>query len=188
MIQLKDISVEELFNLPENQFLEYQRILSNLKPKPFFGHFKSTEFIDLNFGEVSEIMESLDTLEGLTNVFCSVFKMKQSHFKNGKCTDFFYAFNWIKSQIKQIQETEEFAFNHKDFSGEAEKWKEANQGRLDKFGILNATVMLGKQFGVLPSQIEALPYHEVFGMLYHGKEFSQVQKEFNNLMMKNNGI
>lgn len=180
---LKHITVAELYQLEEYDFLCYLELQKLMNAKPFFCKKEARKITSLTFGEVSKIKRVLQkpSFEGLQDVFKMVFGTKQIQYYNADVVDYFYALNHITESILEIVKREQKALKGKSDSD----LDAAGVDRLSKFGELSTLIEVGKKFGKSPEEIEKWKYSLVFSIIFYGKVEGEVKENYSKIKMKN---
>lgn len=180
-----NITAAELFALPAEEFEEANAILRHIKPKYTHKAIKATSLYDLSFEKVEEIKLKCSkkdinkVLEALELVFnCPAKKLLAL-----KCYDFYKLYNWFTQSLNGLIQRENKVFKDEEADG---LWKAAEDGRMAKFGSYNTTIQLAEKFGVLPSQIAAMKYIDVFSARLYYKELATINKNYSKLLEQKN--
>ena len=181
-MSLKKISFRQLFQLKNENFEEYHKVLKFLEPVQLNNKIES--ITDLTFGEVAEIKILLQngSFLSLTEMFKIIFGLTQNEIYKINVINFYHALNWIQNEIETIYEREV-----KNLSSSADsKMKDAGIDELNVFGEMNTLIMLGEKFGKAPQEIENWKYNLVFSLMLHQKISSEVNKRYVELNNKAN--
>lgn len=182
---LDNISVKQLYQLPQEDFQNYMELQDIMRAKPIFNKYKAKKIESLEFGQVAQLKRITlkPTYEGLINAFKMVYGCRTGQYQNANVVDYFYAINHIKQSVTALINKEQ-----RTLVGEPDMFMEmAGAERLNIFAELNTLVLLGKQFGKSPEEVERWPYSMVFALVLHGKVSGEVQKRYYELKSKPNG-
>ncbi len=180
---LDHISVSQLYQLEEYDFLCYMELQKVMNAKPFFCKHKAKKLTTLTFGEVSKIKRVLikPTLDGLQEVFTAVFGIKKIQYYNADVVDYFYGLNHIIKSIEEIVKREQKALKGKEDAD----LDAAGVDKLSRFGELSTLIEVGKKFGKSPEEIEQWKYSLVFSIIFYGKIENEVKDNYSQIKMKN---
>lgn len=180
---LKNITIAELYQLDEYDFLCYMELKKLMNSKPFFCKREPKKITSLKFGEVSKIKRVIQkpTLEGLQEVFSIVFGVKKMQYQNAKVTDYFYGLNHITKSILEIVKREQKALKAKEDAD----LDAAGVDKLSRFGELSTLIEVGKKFGKSPEEIEQWKYSLVFSIIFYGKVENEIKDNYSQIKMKN---
>lgn len=180
---LEHITVKELYQLEEYDFLCYMELQKVMNSKPFFCKHKAIKITSLKFGEVARIKRVLQnpTFEGLQDVFKMVFGVKKTQYYNANVVDYFYGLDHIKNAIIEIVNREQKALKGKEDAD----LDAAGVDRLSRFGELSTLIEVGKKFGKSPEEIEQWKYSLVFSIIFYGKVENEIKDNYSQIKMKN---
>lgn len=185
MFALNNISVVQLYHLPQQDFHNYMELQKLMKAKPVFNKRNAKKIESLEFGQVARLKRILlkPTYQGLIEAFKLVYGVKNNEYQHADVITYFYALNHIKIEIKKIIKKEQVALK----SEPDMMMQMAGSDRLNVFAELNTLIDLGKQFGKSPEEIERWPYSMVFALVLHNKVHGEIMKRYHELKSKPNG-
>jgi len=181
-VSLKNIKVDILLQLPEDDFKRYFDILEHIRECREINGYEAKVFTELEYGQVKYVQKTIDSPEGLFKAFEWSYGVELKELKNWKATDFFRGVSFIKQQIKEIAAMEETAFS----GGKTDqKLLDAGIEKLEIFSELNTLIAVGEQFNKSPEEIEKWQYQLVFSIMYHKRISGEINSEYQRLMSKN---
>lgn len=183
--ELDNISVFQLYHLPQDHFQNYMELQGLMAAKPIFNKRRAKKIESLEFGQVAQLKRIMlnPTYQGLIDAFKMVFGVKADDYKRAYVTDYFYAINHLRQSVTELIEKEQ-----KALKSEPDMFMEmAGAERLNMFAELNTLVDLGKQFGKSPEEVERWPYSMVFALVLHNKITAEIMKRYHELKSKQNG-
>ncbi|SOC79835.1 hypothetical protein SAMN06296241_1372 [Salinimicrobium sediminis] len=185
MFNLDNITVKQFFHLKDEnlaqQYLQFT-LPGNpfyLKPRGVFAKKEATPLGQLTFGQVANIKHNLSkpSFENIFECFEFVFNVKLETYLRQDVISYFYALNWITSNLKQLVERES-----KSLGGDPDDLLDmAGVKRLAAFGELNTLKSIAQQFGKSPEEVENWKYNLVFSLMLHDKVSGEVQTAYNQL-------
>lgn len=184
MFDLEIITVRQFFELDETKAERYLSLQNILNPLPKLGNKKATALGELSYGEVAQLKRNIaePTVQNIFESFQMVFKIKWVEFITTDIVSFFYAINWIRTEIKELSKREAKALkSEKDPDLEM-----AGVKRLQPFGEFSTLIGLGEKFGKAPTEIENWKYNVVFTIMFHDKIYNEVAKNYQEIKSKQN--
>lgn len=182
-LNLKKIKVYQLYRLDPLRFSQYLRLKGILSAKSTFAKKKATPIVDLEYGQVREMIRNFEkpSYDGVLENFTFVFGVKERKYLRASVIDYFYAFNWIEKELRVIVENEARVLSRE----EDPILKLAGSDRLKIFGELPTLVDLGERFSIPIQEVQKWKYKLVFSIQAYDTVRSQVYKKYNELKPKN---
>lgn len=180
---LKQLNIQQLLNLSEEEFLLYKAILENQKPTKNLGFHKAPNFMKLPYSKVGNIRLALSNPSKLYELFEMVYGVSKEQFFVQSCQDLFSCLNWINAEIEIISKIENQAFQDNQDSA---VWEMAGGSKLSVFAHWNNQIMLAKEFSLTPQEVGEMPYEEVLTILAQRETHLDVMQKFNELKAKPN--
>lgn len=184
MFNLTNISVKEFFQLDEDTSLKYVELQSIMKSQDTFLKSRAIPLGQLSFGEVATLKRNIQnpTYESLMDSFKLVFKVKQNQYLNADVVSFFYALNFIREKVIELNQKE------KVLESEIEPELEmAGVKSLSVFGEMATLINLGERYSKCPTEIESWKYNLVFAILLYDKKKGEVQQKYQKIKAEANG-
>lgn len=187
IFDLDNITVRQLYELGTDDFEKYSALQSVLLSHNRFAGKDGQEITSLSFAEVCEIKRTFisPSVDGLFDVFRSIFKVTKNQFFRSDVVSYFYALNHIGNTMQQIMQREKLLAPQED--EDYFLMKEAGAERLSVFQELPVLLKLAERFATTPEVIETWKYSKVFTILLHDTMTDQVRRKFNELKKATNG-
>lgn len=180
MFNLDNITVEELYSLPSQEF-GYYMDLENvmLINDDRFMKYKARTLGSLTYGNVATIKNNLrdPSFDNIFEIFRLIYRISREDYLKADVVSYFYALKWIKKEVIDLLNKEKRALT----SDPNPLMEMAGSKRLGIFGEMGTLITLGKQFSKTPDEIEAWRYDLVFTILVYDKISGEIQKEYRNL-------
>ena len=161
--------------------LSYSQLLA-LNPKNSFAG-KEMKVSQMTYEEVKVVVRDLGkkfTWQVMKDVFETCYGISEKQFWNGRVVEFFSAMRFIQSEFSRLAKTEQKLLKN-IASVDAELWKQAEKGRLNRFAPVLPLVQLGKIYSQYPFDLKDKPYLEILHLLTIQKETTEVDREYNKL-------
>lgn len=183
MYNLPNITVKELYELPEDQYKHYLALDGIMQiDGDRFLRSKAKPLGALEYGHVIQMKHSLLKIdfEALAFIFKKVYGIKQPELLEADVVSYFIAIKWIKQEFKALIEKEKKVLTpiydiDLDFAGVK---------RLSGFGEIATLINLARSFGTTPEDLEKWTYNLVFTILAYDKVKGEVQTEYSKLKQK----
>ena len=178
---LKHITIQQYYALEDaTLFAKYLKLEELMQVRDNkFGKYKASEFGDLSYGEVGLLkrLVSAPTLQGLSQIFNIVYSIELADYYKQDIVEYFYGLKWIKQEIGRIIKQENSTLSHEPDA----KFELAGGKKLNAFGDYPSLVMLAKQYGCFPEEIEERKYNIVFADLAYIKVYGDIAKAYREL-------
>ena len=165
-MEIIDYPLKEFLQQPQELIDDYMSYLKFLQPIPtvkkvYHMKLKDVEFIKNNlYGEI-------------VDVICMVEKRSVDMVLAMPITRLFGLYNSVKQQIENISKAEK---NGLGGDGGDPRFEAVGGGAImARYGIYNTILPLSEQFGWTVSQIENMPYSEIFTILLYNKDRENIQ-------------
>lgn len=176
---IPNIRIRDLGSLPVKDVETYARYLKYLVPKDRLGNYKASNLYDLEFAEVVNIRDAINSGDMVT-AMSIFFKCPVPFLIRFRLIPYSHALNYMIKMVDQLNTREAKALK----SEPDQKLVEAGVKELDRFGPLNILDDLGKEFGKSPTEIEKWSYGLIFGLLWRRSIKSEINERYMELTKK----
>lgn len=178
-MQVRDLNIQQLLALPENEFAELHEVCRFQKASNQIRKKEAKPLFKQEFRLVAELKETFSSFDvgGFVKAFKELFGMSEREFFTLNIKDFYTAFNWIGDQLKMVYEVE------KELQGDVDtKLIQAGVEKLNIFKELNILIAIGEKFSKPPHEVEKWSYEMVFSLTLHDKISNEIQTNYSKLI------
>ena len=176
---MENIRLYQFLLLDETEADRYLGVFQHIKPDDRIGKLKAKRLHELSFGEVLTIKKCA-TKDDYIEPFLIVFGISERKLTRIRVTEFFRAFNWIRDELTVLIEREKL------LNSEPEpEMIEAGIERLDIFKEMNLVIPLSKDYSLHPYTIFDWRYQTIFTLLHHGKISAEIDRNYAEILRKN---
>lgn len=179
---MKNITINKY--IADNKALEYDAILSSLKPNNSFAGRKMTVGVMpyANVKYAIRMLNKLDSWETMAQLFEICFDVPDVIFWETGIIEYYQARAFMIHEFQRIIDNESKMLASQ--STDEHVWMMAGADRLKPYSDTLPLIQLGKIFGLYPFDIGRKPYNEVFNLLVQIKVQNEVEREYQKLNTK----
>ena len=178
---LKHITIRQYYAMEDAslfaKYLKLEELMTVRDNK--FGKFDAENLEDLSYGQVGLLKRliSAPTLNGIFEMFNIVYGIEQAEYYKQDIVEYFYGMKWIKQEIGRIISNENKVLSHEPDA----KFELAGGKALNVFRELPSLIMLAKDYGCFPEEVELRKYKRVFADLAYIKVHGDIAKAYREL-------
>ena len=179
---MKDLTIEEYFNLKMIDQYAYDTIYSAYKLKDTFAG-KGQRLNDLTYNEMKTLFSLISDFSAKTTIvriYCIFFDIEEQEFYKQKASDFYAAAKFVRSSIESVMMREAKLLKRSE-NKNTEKWKAATGNTLDPYKNLLPLIKIGKEFGMFPHDLGSRKYSEILTILAAMTKTEEAELRFNEM-------
>lgn len=181
MFNLDKIRVVEYLRLDEESVNNYGNLQRVLLPQDNFLGVTANALGSLTFSQVKDIQSRFanPSFDDVLWAFDIFFGSSKHQVLRSSIIDFFYAVNWMVSEVVKSINNENKALAPSE--GVDPDLELAGADRLNIFGDLNTLCELGERYSKEPSEIGEWKYNTVFAIMVKDKVEREVKAEYQRI-------
>lgn len=186
---INNVKLKHLHRIPHDDYEEYRRMLSFLKPKNMIKGHQANDIFWLTFDQVELIKRTLDNpkIENLLDVFEVVFGIDKKKVLNCRLIPFYHAYNHIVNETVKIIERENttLGIDEGNLTKEERLMRTATGDSLNIFGVLNSLDVLAIRYNTHPDIIKDWKYGYCYSLLLKINVENQINRDYHILIKAN---
>lgn len=182
--EIENITLQEMFLLPNDKLISYYRLLRFLNTKNIYNNIKIDSILMLPFKDIVQIkkLAAVQTYQSITAMFEGVFNISSKKQARIKILDYFPCLNFILNGIEQINELEATRLA----SEPKEDLIIAGVEILNQYGVLTTIDALAGGDILKWREIECMPWQLVFTKLCMDKDKAEIQDNYVEIIKNKN--